>query len=86
MDDPIDEYVFMHLSEYEKKTLTNVGKGDFKAPEEDDNGRRRQKSLKKVFQPLTDWWRKLLNEQVDSVVVSTRLVEDPIVVVSSEGG
>lgn len=86
LDDPVDEFTFQHLSEYEKKKLVNVGKGDFKAPEDDDLTRRKNKKLKKIFQPLTDWWRKLLSEHVDSVQLSQRLVQDPIVIVSSESG
>jgi heat shock protein 90kDa beta len=86
LDDPVDEFTFQHLNEYEKKKLVNVGKGDFKAPEDDDLTRRKNKKLKKIFQPLTDWWRKLLAENVDSVQLSQRLVQDPIVIVSSESG
>ena len=70
LDDPIDEYVFQHLTEYEKKKLVNVSKGDFKIPDDDDNSRRRVKQLKKVFQPLTEWWKKLLSDDVDSVTIS----------------
>jgi len=29
LDDAIDEYVFHHLTEFEKKRITNVGRGDF---------------------------------------------------------
>lgn len=36
LDDPIDEFTFQHLSEYEKKKLSNVAKGDFKFPDDDD--------------------------------------------------
>ena len=86
LDDPIDEYCFLHLTEYEKKSLINVGKGDFRTPEEGDSSRRRLKKLKKVFQPLTDWMRKLLADTVDTVSISSRLVNDPIVVVAGEGG
>nr|BAF33716.1 heat shock protein 92 [Paramecium caudatum] len=86
LDDPVDEFTFQHLNEYKQKKLVNVGKGDFKQPEDNDEQRKRQKALKKVFQPLTDWWRKLLSETVDSVIISQRLVEDPIIVVSSESG
>jgi len=57
LDDPVDEYCFQHLNEYEKKKLVNVGKGEFKFPDDDDLSRRRQKKLKKMFQPLTDWWK-----------------------------
>ncbi|CAK77679.1 unnamed protein product (macronuclear) [Paramecium tetraurelia] len=86
LEDPVDEFTFQHLNEYKQKKLTNVGKGDFKQPEDNDEQRKKQKALKKVFQPLTDWWRKLLSENVDSVVISQRLIEDPIIVVSSESG
>lgn len=86
LEDPVDEFTFQHLNEYEKKKLVNVGKGDFKAPEDDDETRRRFKKLKQIFKPLTDWWRKLCSETVDSVAISQRLVDDPIVVVSSESG
>ncbi|CAD8112245.1 unnamed protein product [Paramecium sonneborni] len=86
LDDPVDEFTFQHLNEYKQKKLVNVGKGDFKQPEDNDEQRKKLKALKKVFQPLTDWWRKLLSENVDSVVISQRLIEDPIIVVSSESG
>jgi len=37
------------LNEYEKKKLVHVGKGDFKAPEDNDESRKKIKALKKVF-------------------------------------
>ncbi|CAD8197849.1 unnamed protein product [Paramecium octaurelia] len=86
LEDPVDEFTFQHLNEYKQKKLINVGKGDFKQPEDNDEQRKKQKALKKVFQPLTDWWRKLLSETVDSVIISQRLIDDPIIVVSSESG
>ena len=49
LEDPVDEFAFQHLNEYEKKKLVNVGKGDFKLPEDDDQSRRRFKKLKKIF-------------------------------------
>lgn len=86
LDDPIDEFVFQHLTEYEKKKMVNVAKGDFKFPDDDDSLRRRLKKLKRLYQPLTDWWRKLMPEQLENVQVSQRLVEDPCVVISNEHG
>lgn len=49
LDDPIDEYCFQHLSEYEKKKLVNVAKGEFRFPDDDDSMRKRIKKLKKMF-------------------------------------
>lgn len=61
LDDPIDEFTFQNMSEYNKKKLVNVGKGNFKFPEDNDQEKRRNKAIKKIFKPLTDWWKKLLN-------------------------
>jgi HSP90 family molecular chaperone len=76
LDDPIDEYCMQHLSEYEKKKIVNVGKGDFKFPE-DDEDKNKLKKLKKMYQ---------YKDKVDNVNVSLKLVDDPMAVVSSENG
>jgi heat shock protein beta len=86
LDDPIDEFTFQHLTEYEKKKMVNVGKGDFKFPEDDDIERKKIKKLKKMFKPLTEWWKNLLAVDLENVVISQRLVDDPCVIVSSEYG
>lgn len=51
-DEPIDEYVTSHVNQYEGKTFMNVGKGDFKIPETEDD-KKRFKAVKKSFKPLT---------------------------------
>lgn len=86
LDDPIDEFTFQHLTEYEKKKFVNVGKGDFKFPDEDDVERKKFKKLKKMFKPLTEWWKKLLPQDLENVAISQRLIDDPCVLVSSEYG
>lgn len=86
LDDPIDEFTFEHLNEFEKKKLSNVGKGSFKFPEDSDEERKKYKKLKKMFKPLTDWWKKLISVDLEEVRLSQRLVNDPCVVISSEHG
>lgn len=85
LDDTIDEYAMQHLAEYEKKKLVNIAKGDFKFPE-DELERRKTKQLKKIYDPLTTWWRRVISDQVEAVTISQRLVEDPCAVVASEHG
>jgi heat shock protein beta len=85
LDDPIDEYCMQHLSEYEKKKIVNVGKGDFKFPE-DDEDKSKLKKLKKMYQPLTECLKNQYKDKVDNVNVSLKLVDDPMAVVSSENG
>lgn len=86
LDDPIDEFTFTNLNEFEKKKLQNVGKGDFKFPEDSDEERKRHKKIKKMFKPLTSWWKKLISIELDEVRISQRLVSDPCVLVSTEQG
>jgi heat shock protein beta len=86
LDDPVDEFCMQHLNEYEKNKLVNVGKGDFKMPSDDETDKRRMKKLKKLYEPLTEWWKKTLVDQLENVVVSDKLVDDPVVVVASSYG
>ena len=87
LEDPIDEFCMQHLTEYEKKKMVNVAKESFKMPNEDaELAKKRLKKLKKLYQPLTDWWRQTLSDSLESVVISQRLVEDPCVIVASENG
>lgn len=51
-------------------------------PEDDDMERKKIKKIKKLYEPLTKWWKELLKEDVDDVVVSKKLDTDPLVVVS----
>jgi len=54
-------------------------------PEEEDE-KKKMKKLKKMYQPLTEWWRKTLDKFLDTVAVSQRLTDDPCVIVATESG
>jgi heat shock protein beta len=86
LDDPIDEYCMQHLTEYEKLKLVNVAKGDFKLHSDDDLEKKKLKKLRKMYEPLTRWWRTILKDSIEKVEISTRLVEDPALIVASEHG
>lgn len=43
------------------------------------------KKLNKHYKPLSDYWQKQF-EQLQSVQVSSRLVDEPVVIVTSEYG
>ena len=85
-DDPIDEYVFGVLREYEDKNIVNVGKGDFKMPDDDEFDRKKQKFLTKKYEPLIEYAKKLLFEDINNVIVSNRLTNEPCVVVADSYG
>ena len=87
LDDPIDEFCIQNLGEYEKKKLKNVAKGDLKLWDEDDElEKKKEKKIEKDFKPLTDWWKKILNNKIENIVVSKRLVDSPCIIVSTEHG
>jgi len=86
MDDPIDEFCVQNLTEYEKKKLKNVAKGDLKLWDEDEDSKKRDEKIKKEFSVLTTWWKKILGDKVSKIEISKRLVNNPCIVVSSEHG
>lgn len=87
LDDPIDEFCVQNLSEYEKRKLKNVAKGDLKLWDEDEElEKKREKAIQNKFKILVDWWKKILGSKVDKITISKRLVDTPCIVVSSEHG
>ena len=86
LDDPIDEFCMQNLAEYEKKKVQNIAKGDLKLGGEDDDAKVLEKRLKKAFEPLTKWWKKKLDKEVDKVIITQRLTDAPCAIVASEYG
>jgi heat shock protein 90kDa beta len=88
LEDPIDEFCIQNLTEYEKKKLKNVAKGDLKLWDEDDEelSKKKEKKIKEEFTSLVAWWKKILGDKVEKIEVSKRLVDTPCIVVSSEHG
>ena len=82
--DPIDEWLVMHLTEYEDKPLTSVMKGeldlgDFAA--EDESPKEEQAS---DHAPVLERFREVLSERVKEVRVTRRLSTSPACLVSEE--
>jgi len=86
LDDPIDEFCIQNLGEYEKRKLKNVARGDIKFFDDDEKEKSRERKVKEAFQPLIDWWKKKLGNDIEKVVVSNRLTDTPCIVVSSDFG
>ncbi len=84
--DPIDEFCMQHLSEYEKFKLKSISKEGADLFESDEDIKKRQIKIKEMYKPLTEWWKNHLGSDVDKVAVSTRLVEEPAYVFTSQYG
>jgi HSP90 family molecular chaperone len=64
----------------------NVGKGDFKMPDDGERERKVQKFLAKRYEPYVGYAKKILFEKVNNVVISNRLTTEPCVVVADTYG
>jgi hypothetical protein len=68
------------------QNIVNVGKGDFKMPDDGERERKVQKFLTRKYEPFVAFAKKVLFEKVNSVVVSGRLTAEPCVVVADTYG
>jgi heat shock protein beta len=86
LSDPIDEFTMQHLSEYKGKKIKSIAKEDGNAFLSDAEQKKRNNKIKDMYKPLTDWWKKHLGRKVEKVAVSTRLVDEPAYVFTSQYG
>lgn len=86
LSDPIDEFTMQHLSEYKGKKIKSIAKEDGNAFLSDADQKKKNNKIKDMYKPLTDWWKKHLGRKVEKVAVSTRLVDEPAYVFTSQYG
>merc|ERR1719440_2392653 len=97
LSDHLDEPCIQKLADYEGKKFVSIQKADLKLDETEDEAKRFNK-MKDVYKPLTYWWKEKLTYltekggmkstgvKIDGVVISKRLTESPVVVVTSQFG
>lgn len=86
LNDPIDEFTMQHLSEYKGKKMKSIAKEDGNAFLSGADQKKRNNIIKDMYKPLTDWWKKHLGKRVEKVAISTRLVDEPAYVFTSQYG
>ena len=85
MTEPIDEYVIQHLKEYKGKQMVPVTKEDLELPEDESEKKKREEDKAK-FESLCKLMKSILDNKVEKVVVSNRLVDSPCCIVTSQFG
>merc|ERR1712054_211075 len=97
LSDHLDEPCIQKLADYEGKKFVSIQKADVKLDETEEEKKRFNK-LKDMYKPLTDWWKEKLTDltekgamkdagvKIESVSLSKRLTDSPVVVVTSQFG
>jgi molecular chaperone HtpG len=85
MTDPIDEYAVQQLKEFEGKKLVSITKDGLQLPETEDEKKEREAEAARN-ESLCALIKETLGDKVEKVVVSNRLVESPVVLVTGEYG
>jgi len=83
--DPIDEFVTNNLTEYEKKELKSIGKGEIDLGEDEAVKKEKEEDTKK-YKSLLDTIKDNLKEDIKEVRVSSRLTSSAVCLVSDEHG
>jgi TNF receptor-associated protein 1 len=87
--EPIDDFVFTHIGEFDGKKLVSADRADLKLPDLRDKDEKDTESTENLDQPvadsLTKWMKEVLGEKVKNVLVSSRLEESPAIIVNPDG-
>ncbi|CAG8689426.1 17398_t:CDS:2, partial [Cetraspora pellucida] len=85
MVEPIDEMLVQHMPGHGGKMFQNIAKGDVKFDTGID-GIESFTQLKFKFAKLTEWMQIVLADQVEKIILSSRLTTSPCAVVANEWG
>jgi len=80
LSDPIDEYAFQSMTDYEGHKFINIAKDNLKLDDTEEE------NLEEKFKPLTSWFKETLATHIDKAIVSTRLTTSPCALVAPQFG
>jgi heat shock protein beta len=86
LTDPIDEYAVQNLTEFDGKRLQSVTKEGLKFGDETDEEKAIEEAYEEKYKPLTKYLKDVYASDVEKIVVSNRVVDSPMVVVTSQYG
>lgn len=85
--EPIDDFVFSHLGEFDGKKLVSADRADLKLPEDAESAAEEAKNRLDgaVATSLAKWLKDILGDKVKEVTESKRLVDSPAMIVNPDG-
>merc|ERR1712003_40065 len=85
MTDPMDEYAVQQLKDYDDHKLICATKEGLKMDDSEEE-KKALEEARATMEPLTKLIKEVLDDKIEKVVVSDRLVNSPVVLVTSEYG
>lgn len=83
LTDDVDEFALNILQEYDKKPFKSINKGDLELLDKKEE--KKLKTLQEQKKPLLDKIKDILKDEVTDVVLSKRLTDSAVCLVSSDG-
>jgi len=83
--DPIDEYVIQQLKDFDEKKLKNCSKEGLELDEDEDE-KKKLEEQKASFEGLCTLVKEVLGDKVEKVMIGSRMLESPCILVTSEWG
>ncbi len=83
--DPIDDFVFSHLAEFDSKKLVSADRADLDIPKDKESEEKKDALEQPIVQTLTKWMKEVLGDRVKEVSESKRLVGSPAIIVNPDG-
>jgi molecular chaperone HtpG len=83
--DPLDEYITQQLKDYKDKKLLCITKENIEL-NKNDSEKEEQERFNQEYKPVCDYFKSVLNDEVEKVVVSNRLANHPCLLSTSEFG
>jgi molecular chaperone HtpG len=78
MTDPLDEYITQQIKDYKDKKLVCITK--------ENNEFNLDETVKEQYKNVCDFFKSVLNEEIEKVIISNRLADYPCLLSSSEYG
>ena len=83
LNDNIDEFVITILQEYEGKKFKSINQGDLDLLSNEE--KEKLEDISKEKKPLIEKIKDILKDDVNDVIISKRLTDSPVCLVSTEG-